>query len=317
MSSEERTGLLLDELSEALGGDARVILTEGLERFAEPARGPAGHVDLVLAPASTWQLRVIIRWARDNRLQLLPQGANSGLVEASTPGPDDVAIILSTDRMVGEGIINPSDRTAVVPAGTRLSKLNEELAPHGLRLPIDLGADPSVGGMAATNTGGARMIRHGDMRRHVLGVEAVLADDEVSVVDEISTLRKDNSGLSLTQLLVGSGGSLGVITRVAVEVEPIPSSTACAWLVPTDPQSVIGCLGLLESRWGSHLSAFEVASANAIGAALDHVADLRDPFTHIQSQSQGPDGLRVLVEFETLDATSAPAESFAKPTAES
>lgn len=211
--------------------------------------------------------------------------------------------------MVGEIVINASDRTAVVPAGTRLSKLNEELAPHGLQLPIDLGADPSIGGMAATNTGGARMIRHGDMRRHVLGIEAVLADDEVSVVDEISTLRKDNSGLSLTQLMVGSGGSLGVITRVAVEVEPIPASTACAWLMPRDPQSVIACLALLETRWGSHLSAFEVASANAMNAALDHVADLRDPFAQIDSQTQGDPELRVLIEFETLDATSARVDS--------
>lgn len=303
---EPRLTVLLEELTEALGGDERTVLTEHLDRFAEPARGPAGNVDLVLAPASTEQVQVMIRWARTHRISLIPQGANSGLVEASTPGPLDVAVVLTTDRLVGEIVVNPIDRTAIVPAGVRLSTLNEELARHGLRLPIDLGADPSIGGMAATNTGGARMIRHGDMRSHLLGIEAVLADEEASVVDEISTLRKDNSGLSLTQLLAGSGGSLGVITRVALEVEPLAASTACAWLIPRDEQAVIDSLILLESRWGSHLSAFEVVSMAALETTLEQITGLHDPFANATAGDDaagagaGSD-LRVLVEFETLD----------------
>ncbi len=299
---EPRLTLLLDELSDALGDDARAVATGQLQRYAEPARGPAGDLDLVLLPGSTEQLRVMIQWARTHRISLIPQGANSGLVEASTPGPGDAAVVISTDRLIGEIYIDPVDRTVIAPAGVRLSTLNEALAAHGLRLPIDLGADPSIGGMAATNTGGARMIRHGDMRRHVLGIEAVLADEDVSLVDEISTLRKDNSGLSLTQLLVGSGGSLGVITRVALEVEPIAPSAACAWLLPVDVASAVDALVILESRWGTHLSAFEVVSNAALDAAVDHVADLRRPFPSSSESSQaGPSELSILVEFESLE----------------
>src|SRR5690606_10143614 len=101
--------------------------------------------------------------------------------------------------------------------------------PHGLTLPIDLGADPTIGGMVATNTGGARMLRHGDVRRHVLGVRMVVADDECSVVDELTTLRKHNTGPSLSQLAVGSSGAFGIVTDVALELERLPAARACAW----------------------------------------------------------------------------------------
>ncbi|HTO00665.1 MAG TPA: FAD-binding oxidoreductase [Microthrixaceae bacterium] len=299
MFGDKQLGSLVEELAAILDRDPSAILTEGLERFSEPARGKPGDLDLVLVPGSIAQVQQMIRWARSHGLRLIPQGANSGLVEASTPGPGDVAIVMSTDRLAGEIEINPTDRTAVVSAGVRLSALNEKLSLHGLRLPIDLGADPTIGGMAATNTGGARMLRHGDMRRHVLGLEAVLADDEVSVVDELSTLRKNNTGLALTHLLVGSGGSLGVITRVAVEVEPIAGSTACAWLIPRDPQSAIAALNHLEKRWGSSLSAFEVASLSAIDAALKHIANLQDPFAHVATVGPESCELRVLIEFES------------------
>jgi FAD/FMN-containing dehydrogenase len=104
-------------------------------------------------------------------------------------------VVLSLERLRGDIVIDPVDRTAVVPAGTPLSVLNDALAAHGLMFPIDLGADPSLGGMVATNTGGSRMVRYGDVRHHVLGVEAVLADDDASVLDALSPLPQGQHGL--------------------------------------------------------------------------------------------------------------------------
>jgi FAD/FMN-containing dehydrogenase len=281
----------LDELASSLD-DPAALLTTGLERFTTPARGAAGAAELVVAPRDTAAVRDVVAWARRHRIRLLPQGANTGLVGASTPGPEGGVVVLSTDRLRGEVVVDPLDRTALVPAGTRLSELNEVLAPHGLHLPIDLGADPSIGGMAATNTGGARMLRHGDMRRHVLGVQAVLADDRQSVVDEASVLRKDNTGLALSELLVGSGGALGVITRVALEVDPLPARVACAWLEPADGDAAARAVLLLEELAGDRLSAYEVISRAALRAALELVDGLHRPF-----ERELPPEWTVLVEF--------------------
>ena len=210
----------------------------------------------------------MIRWARRHRVRLIPQGANTGLVGASTPPALSDAVVLSLSRLRRPPTIDPADRTAVVDAGVLLSELNGAAEPHGLSLPIDLGSDPSLGGMVATNTGGARMLRHGDMRAAVLGVRAVLADDDCTVLDELTTLRKHNVGPAMSQLLVGSGGALGVVTQVAVSLTTLSEDRACAWIVPTSDAAAVECLHVLERRCAGELSAFEVLSAEALDAAL-------------------------------------------------
>jgi FAD/FMN-containing dehydrogenase len=267
----------IDELVAALG-DPAAVLRDDLDRYRVPARGPAGALEVVVRPADVAAIRTTIDWARRHGVHLLPQGANSGLAGASTPGPEGGVVVLSTERLRGTPGIDPVGRTAVVDAGTRLSELNELLAPYGLSFAIDLGADPSIGGMVATNTGGARMLRYGDVRRHVLGVQAVLADAEVSVVDELTVLAKDNTGLALSQLFVGSGGTLGVITRVALRLDVLPASRSCAWLVPRDDTAMIEIVDRLERDAAAWLSAIEVCSAAALRTTLEQVPGLHAPF---------------------------------------
>ena len=236
-----------------------------LERYVVPARGPAGAAAAVVRPATTEQVRSVVAWARRHHLRLIPQGANTGLVGASTPGAAG-EVVLSLERLDPEPRIDPVDRTAVVGAGTRLSTLNDAAAQHGLVLPIDLGADPSIGGMVATNTGGARMVRHGDMRRRVLGLHAVIADDDCSVVGTLDGLRKHNVGPSIEQLLIGSAGAFGIVTTVQVELSVVEPHRSCAWLAPTDDDAAIGALVEIERAHASELSAFEVLSAPAVVA---------------------------------------------------
>jgi FAD/FMN-containing dehydrogenase len=291
----------LEELEELLGPAGVLTVPSDLVRFTEPYRGAPGPAAAVARPRSVDEVRDLVRWARRHRVRLLPQGANSGLVGASTPpagaGGSGAPVVVSLERTAGDPLIDPIDRTATVTAGTRLSTLNEKAARHGLVLPIDLCADPSIGGMVATNTGGARMLRHGDMRRHVLGVRAVIADDDASVIDELSTLRKHNVGPALTQLLVGSSGALGIITDVVVDLGRLPDSRSCAWVIPTNADSALEMLLHLERRHGEWLEAFEVVSAEALRSAVAHGAPA--PF--------GPEvvpELSVLIEF----AGDAPAE---------
>ena len=280
----------LGELADELGDLAvlRSTVDDPLASYSTPARGPGGAPADVVRPASTDEVRTVVRWARTHRIRLLPQGANSGLVGASTPpsdrrAPDGTAsnspasngpasadrplVVLSTERLVDGLEIDATDRTAIVPAGVRLSTLNEAAGRHGLWFPIDLAADPAIGGMVATNTGGARMLRHGDVRRRTLGVEVVLADDDVSVVDTLRTFRKNNTGIDLTATFVGSSGRFGIITRVAVDLAVVPAETTCLLAPLHRADDAIALLLHLESALGETLAAYEVMSAAAIDAA--------------------------------------------------
>lgn len=281
----------LDELEEVLGPAALLTDPIDLARHTEPFRGPRGATPAVVRPSSVEEVREVVRWARRHRQRLLPQGANTGLVAASTPPPTGgpATVVVSTDRLAGDLRVDPVDRAAVVGAGTRLSALEAAAAPHGLTLPIDLGADPSIGGMVATNTGGARMLRHGDVRRHVLGVRAVVADEGCTVVDELTTLRKHNNGPSLSQAFVGSSGAFGIITDVAVELEALPAARACAWVIPVGDDQALEALLLLERGYGTWLEAFEVVSREALAAGLP-LSDAARPFGEREPE------LAVLVE---------------------
>ncbi len=283
----------LAELKDRLGPTSVLTDPTDMAGYVTPWRGPTGEASAVVLPTDTEQVRQVVGWARGHRVRLIPQGANTGLVGASTPPSGSRAVILSTDRLRGSLHVDPVDRTAVAHAGVRLSELNRAAEPHGLHLPIDLAADPSVGGMVATNTGGSRMLRHGDMRTSLLGVRAVLADEGCSVIDELTTLRKHNVGPSIGELLVGAGGAFAVITEVAVQLQTIPARRVCAWLAPRSTSDVIPSLLLAESACPAELSAFEVLSAAALDAACALDSVTVRPFG-----SDPPPTHSVLVELE-------------------
>ncbi len=304
----------LDELEPKLGPGA-VLRPDRtpLEAYEQPARGTGGHAVGVVRPASTEEVRVVIRWAVRHGVRLLPQGANSGLVGASVPPPaaptgsgsgtgagsaarseQRPLMILSTDRLIEPIEVFPDDRVAIVPAGVHLSTLNDLLAAHDLVLPIDLGADPCLGGMVATNTGGARMLRNGDVRRRVIGLQAVLADvepggsDRPTVLDDLTRLRKDNTGPSATSFLIGSAGAFGVVTRVAVELERRPPETACAFLAPISAAAAMDALRVLEGSLATLLSAYEVISATALDMTVATVDGVRSPWSTLATPSAVP-----------------------------
>ena len=286
----------VDELARELGRSAVLRADrDDTTRYSTPARGPAGAAVDVVRPASTDEVRHVVRWARSHRIRLLTQGANSGLVGASTPPAEPLEgglVVLSTERLRDGLRIDVADRSAVAPAGLRLSELNAAAAVHGLWFPIDLGADPSIGGMVATDTGGARMLRHGDVRRNTLGVEVVLADEGVSVLDTLRTFRKRNEGVDPTDLFVGSSGALGIVTRAALTLSVRPAETAAAWIPLDDPADAVTLLNHLEARLDPLLSAFEVVSAAALAAAaaVGHPLALRPAPWAALVEVAGPSG---------------------------
>lgn len=263
-------------LSDRLGAEAVSTVRADLAGYEQGARYGQGRAALLVRPADTAGVALALRECGAAGLHLVPQGANTGLVAASTPDASGTQVVISLERLRTPLDIDPLDRTALVGAGVRLSALNDALAPHGLCFPIDLGADPSLGGMIAANTGGARLIRHGDVRRNLLGIEVVLADG--TVLDLLNRNRKNNTGVDLKHLFVGTGGAFGIITRAVVEVHPLPRQSATALLVPQTPEAVPGLIGDLERSLGDFLSACEGMSRNAMACALRHRPRVRNPF---------------------------------------
>lgn len=132
--------------------------------------------------------------------------------------------------------------------------------------------------MIASNTGGSRLLRYGDVQKNLLGLEVVLADADATVLSDMKALRKDNSGIDLKQLLVGSGGTFGIIAAAQLEVARMPLQTATALLVPARQAAIPALLNRLEAEAGDFLAAFEGMSANAVEAALLHNSRIRNPF---------------------------------------
>ncbi|TAJ72672.1 MAG: FAD-binding oxidoreductase [Phenylobacterium sp.] len=292
--SEGLSPALLGGLSGLLG-DGGVITGDRASAYERGYRYGAGRALAVLRPASIEATAAAVRFAARHGLRLVPQGANTGLVGASTPSPGGDQLVLSLERLRRIETLNVADRTATVQAGVRLSALNGAAAASGLWLPIDLGADPTIGGMVGTNTGGTRQLRYGGMRRRVLGLEALLADG--TLVSDMRGLRKDNSGVDLKQLFVGTGGSLGIVTRAIVELAPVLRRTATALVAPTDITAIPALLQALEGRVGPLLTAFEGLSREALAAALKHNPGLASPFA--------PDILPPYVVLVELGATEA------------
>ena len=267
-------------LAEAMAARAHTLVPgrDDVARFDEPPRGRPGHAALVVQPVDRDEVRAVVRYAVAAGVRLVPQGANTGLVGASVAPSDQPCVVLSTERLRAPITIEVGDASATVLAGTRLSELNGAAERHGLHLPIDLGADPCLGGMVATNTGGSRVLRHGPMRHHVLGVEVVAADDDATVYGSLAGVRKDSRGIDPTQLVIGSGGTLGVVTAVTVALTPIPRATETWWLAVDDPAMVVDVLTFLDGRRPGTVSAFEYLSANALAKVLAAPGGPPNPF---------------------------------------
>ncbi|MDB5584944.1 MAG: hypothetical protein JWR80_10120 [Bradyrhizobium sp.] len=270
---------LLGALVATLGRDHVLQDEADLARYAEDGRGPSdGRALAAIRPANVDQLVATLRLARTYGVRVVVQGARTGLAGAGLPLGSGQQIILSLERIAHRIDIDPLNRTATVDAGVTLSALNKAAAEHGLFFPIDLGADPSIGGMIAANTGGARLLRYGDVRHNLLALDVVVSDGDDSWLSLGKPIWKDSAGLDLKQLIVGSAGSLGVVIGATVALQPIPQNRVSAMVALADADVAPHVLVALEARLGALLTAFEGISRAALGATFAHLSSLRNPF---------------------------------------
>jgi len=222
-------------------------------------------------------------------------GGLTGLVQGAVAGPGELG--LSLERMNRIEAIDALGRTMLVEAGATLQAVHEAAEQEGLMFPLDLGArgSASIGGNAATNAGGNRVIRYGMMRDMVLGLEAVLADG--TVIPALNRMIKNNAGYDLKQLFIGTEGTLGVITRLVLRLRPLPGSHQTALLACTRFEQVTGLLGRLDALLGGTMSSFEVMWREFYELVTTAPAKGRGPITGtfpyyviVESQGADPDG---------------------------
>lgn len=268
----------IEALKGLVGEKGLLTVPADMAAYETGARYDRGRAAFVARPATTAETSAVVSYCVRNAIALVPQSGNTGLVSGSTPDESGLQGVLSTDRLTAPLEFDRVNRSVRAGAGLRLSDLNGRLEESGLFFPIDLGADPRLGGMIATNTGGSRFLRYGDVRRNTLGLTLVLADEAGTVLDLSSSLRKNNTGIDWKQIFIGTSGAFGIITECVLNLEAAPKQAATALLVPSSAEAVPVLLLAMEDALGSYLSAFEGMSGNAIRAALDHVPALRNPF---------------------------------------
>jgi FAD/FMN-containing dehydrogenase len=215
-----------------------------------------GHTKLVLRPTSTSQIGQILSYCNTHSLAVVPQGGNSGLVGGSVPVFDE--IVISTGRMNQIRSFDEVSGVLVVDAGVILENADKYLAQRGHIFPLDLGAKGScqIGGNVATNAGGLRLLRYGSLHGNVLGIEAVLPDG--TIVDDLSKLRKNNTGYDLKQLFIGSEGTLGIITAVSILCPQRSVATNVAYFGLSSFEKLQTAFREAKSQLQEILSAFEL-----------------------------------------------------------
>ncbi|KAH3902728.1 probable D-lactate dehydrogenase [cytochrome] 2, mitochondrial [Saccharomycodes ludwigii] len=236
--------------------EPKCIIQDDLDAFNEDwMRKYKGQSKLVLKPTNTEQVSAILKYCNKQKLAVVPQGGNTGLVGGSVPVFDEIILSLS-----GMNKIRSFDKVSGIfkcDAGVILENADNFLAEHGYIFPLDLGAKGSchVGGVVATNAGGLRLLRYGSLHGSVLGLEVVLPNGEV--LNSLHSLRKDNTGYDLKQLFIGSEGTIGIVTGVSILCPPRPSAFNVAFLGVESYEAVQRVFIKAKKELGEILSAFE------------------------------------------------------------
>jgi FAD/FMN-containing dehydrogenase len=248
-------------------------------RHLEEPRGRwAGLAGAVVRPQTTAEVAAVVRACAEARVGLVPWGGGTGLVGGQIMVEGPAPVLLSLEKMTGVRGAYPQENALVVEAGMLLADVQAEAAKVGRLFPLTLASQGScrIGGNLAANAGGVNVLRYGNARDLCLGLEAVLPDG--TVFDGLTRLRKDNAGYDLRHLLIGSEGTLGVITAASLRLFPIPAASVVALLAVPSPAAALDLLGLAQDRLGGMVSAFELISRVGFDFLAETMPEVRAPF---------------------------------------
>ena len=265
---------VVDQLTDIVGvkgvinpADAAPMLEEWRGRWA-------GKADLVLAPATPQDLSAVMKLCFEHGLPVTPQGGNTGLVGGQIP---DGGILINLKRMRNIRETSPLNNSITVEAGLTLAEVQNIAHEHDRLFPLSIGAEGScqIGGNISSNAGGVNVLRYGNMRDLVLGLEVVLPNGDIW--NGLNSLRKDNTGYDLKHLFIGGEGTLGIITAATLKLYPRPKETVTAFASIKNPQAAVELLALAQDRSGAMVSSFELLSRRTVDLVLKNVPDRRLP----------------------------------------
>src|SRR3569833_532441 len=244
-------------------------LNEPRKRYHTPALE-------VARPANVTQVQALCRWANDNRVALIPQGGNTGLVGAQVPLSGN-EVIVSLQRLDRVREVNAAAGNMTLAAGVILQPAHEVAEAAGAMFPLWIASQGAarIGGVLSSNAGGVQVLAYGNARDLCMGVEAVMADGRL--YRGLNALKKDNTGYDLKDLLVGAEGTLGIVTAATLKLFPTPEAQETALCTVDGPEMALRLFALMRERVGSRLTAFELMPRFGLELQLKHGMIARDP----------------------------------------
>lgn len=260
----------------------------------------SGKAIAVVRPVSTAEVSELVKVCAANNVAIIAQGGNTGLAGGGVPSAtqERPVVIISLERMKSVRGLNVKSRTATIEAGMILAGLQQHVLEFGLTFPLTFGAKGSctLGGNLATNAGGSNVVRYGNTRDLVLGIEAVMPDG--SILNALSGLHKNNTGYDLRHLLIGSEGTLGIITAAVVKLVPIPLACATAFVATPDIETALKLLHALQDQTGGMVEAFEYMPGDLVELICKHNRGMRAPLDNAASTG-------IMIEIASTQAVDA------------
>jgi FAD/FMN-containing dehydrogenase len=284
-----RVKALLADLSDQV---SILDATEAGAKYCRDWADEVGEPAPVVRPRTPEALARSVARLADAGLPMVPQGGMSGLVGGGAPRAGEV--VISTELLRQVEHVDVLGGTMRVQAGVTLQAVQEEAQRHGLFYPVDLGARGScqIGGNIATNAGGNRVLQYGMTRASVLGLEVVLADG--TVISRLGEVIKDNAGYDLKHLFIGSEGTLGIVSRATLRLQPLARERITALIGCTSLDQVLKLLVAARRVLGPGLTAFEVMWRDYFERVNGLLGIGRDPFAGAASH-------QVLLEVSSFD----------------
>lgn len=284
---------IIAQLTTLVGPAAVIGAPEQMGNYLnEPRKRFHKSAAAIVLPASVSQVQAIVRWANEHGVGLIPQGGNTGLVGAQVPLRGD-EVIVSLTRLDTIRNIDPAAGTMTAEAGVILENAHKAAEAQGTIFPLWLASQGSarIGGLLSSNAGGVNVLTYGNARELTMGVEAVLADGRL--YQGLNSLKKDNTGYDLKDLLVGAEGTLGIITAATLKLFPKPEDYETCLVNIASPEAALTLFQLLRERLGGRLNAFEIVPALGLDMQLRHAMLDRDP-------TAGPSPWYALIEISRM-----------------
>lgn len=252
---------------------------ETTDSYTTEPRGRWKGQGVVLAPANVDEVSVILKAAHAARVAVIPHTGGTGLVGGQIMPEGALPLILSLARMNRIRATYPTENVIVAEAGVTVAAVQDQAKAAGRLFPLQLASDGScgVGGVLATNAGGTNVLRYGNARALCLGVEAVMADGRIW--NGLTRLRKDNAGYDLRDLLIGSEGTLAVITAAALRMVPDPAEQGAAIFAVASPEAALDLLALVQKIAGEGVTGFELISRQGLDFMDETDIGQPDPVT--------------------------------------